>query len=97
MQPPLAAHLVLEMFHRVGDKGLAARNPGLSEGLIEDAPGGSDERLAGNIFLVAWLLTDQHEPGANAPFAGNDLRGLLVKGTTRAAGLGVLQCTKRSK
>src|SRR5262245_9528845 len=95
VQAPLAAHLEFEMLDRVGDESIAARNAGLFERLIEDPPGRTHERLAGEVFLVAGLLADQHEPGAGAPFPRNDLGGELVERAARAFGFCLAQRRQR--
>ena len=61
VQAALAAHLMLEMLHRVGDENLRAGDPRFRQGPVEDLPGGPDERLAGKVFLVAGLLANQHQ------------------------------------
>ena len=64
VQPALAAHLVLEMLDRIGDEGVFPGDAGVMQGLVENAAGRTDERLAGNVLFVARLLADQHEGGA---------------------------------
>ena len=77
VQTALAAHLVLEMLHRVGDENLRAGDLRFRQGAVEDLPGGRDERLAGKVFLVAGLLAHQHQVRMAAPFAGD--RGQRVQ------------------
>ena len=57
---PLAARLVFEMLHRVGDVDARAVDAGFGERAVEHLPGRSDEGLAGQIFLIARLLADEH-------------------------------------
>ena len=70
VQPALAAHLVLEVLDRIGDEDFLARDAGIRQRLVEDAPGGPDERLAGQVLLVARLLADQHEGARRGPSPG---------------------------
>src|SRR5260370_30215174 len=84
VQPTLAPHLMLEMLHRVSDENLRTWNSCLRQRPVENAPGRADERLAGNIFLVAGLLADEHDVGGPAPLAPHRLRGVLVERTARA-------------
>src|ERR1700722_6050310 len=60
VQAALAAHLVLEVLDRIADEGFLARDSRLAQRPVENLPGGADERLAGEIFLVARLLADEH-------------------------------------
>src|SRR5581483_6772619 len=57
----LPARGPLEVLHHVGDVGLSAVDPGLVEGLVEQAPGRADERLPLAVLAVAGLLADEHE------------------------------------
>jgi hypothetical protein len=69
VQAPLAAHFMLEMLDGIGDECLLPRDAGVLQRLIKNAAGGPDERLAGQVFLVARLLADQHEGGLLRAFA----------------------------
>ena len=60
MDPALAALLELEMLDRIGDVGLGAVDPGLLQRLVEDLPRRADERVAGQILLIAGLFADEH-------------------------------------
>ena len=95
VQAPLAAHLMLEMLHCVGDEDLRARDLRLRQGVVEDLAGGPDKRLAGEVFLVAGLLAHQHELSAPASFARDGLGCILIKRTTRARVLGSGQLRQR--
>jgi len=77
VQTAFAAHLVLEVLDRIADEGFLARDAGLLQRLVKDPPGGADERLAGEVFLVAQLLPDEHE--------GSPLRALAWHGLSRVA------------
>jgi len=46
VDPPLAPFLPAEVFDGVGHVDVVAPDPGGGEGLVEEAPGGTDERLA---------------------------------------------------
>lgn len=63
MQPPLAPHLVFKMFDGIGDVGVVAEDTGFLQRGIENAACRTDKRFAGEIFLIARLLADQHEVG----------------------------------
>ena len=84
VQPPLAAHLVLEMLDRVGDENVGSVNSGFRERPVEHVPGRTDKRLAGQIFFVPGLLAHQHEMGVAPAFTRYRLGGMAIKRTTRA-------------
>ena len=52
--------------------------PGFFQGAIENFSGGPDKRFPGEVFLIARLLTDQHERRVPGPFAKNCLRPEFV-------------------
>src|SRR5262249_37672719 len=83
VQPPLAPHLMLEVLHRVGDENLAARNSSIRQRTVEHPPGRADERLAREVFLIAWLLAHQHHVRGLARLARHRLGGVLVKRAAR--------------
>src|SRR5205085_7421156 len=60
-----------EMLDRIGDEGFAAIDAGLLECLVENFPGGSHERKPREVFLVARLLADEHDPAARWARARN--------------------------
>src|SRR3984885_3953128 len=76
------------MLDRIGDEGFFARDPRVAQSLVEYPARRADEGLAGEVFLVPWLLTDQHEGRAMRPLAWHGLGSLLVKRTTSAILLG---------
>src|SRR5439155_17707427 len=96
VQPPLASHLMLEMFHRIGDENLRARNSCIFQCPAETAPRRADKRLAGEIFLVTRLLADEHEVGRPASLAWHRLRRVLVERTARAFVLRLGKLRQRS-
>ena len=53
------------MLHRIGQIDLVRVEARAVQRLPEQSSSGSDERLAGEIFLIARLLADQHETGAS--------------------------------
>src|SRR3546814_2321622 len=85
MEAPLAALRELEMLDRVGDVDLAAFDSGLVEHAIEHPPRRADEGATGQILLIARLLADQHDRGADGAFAEHRLRRVLIERATRAA------------
>jgi len=60
VQARLAAWLVLEMLDGVGEVERLAIQPRLGHGAVQQAAGGTNKRLAGEILLRARLLADQH-------------------------------------
>ncbi len=76
VQPSLASRLVLEVLDGVGDIGAGALDAGLGQGAVEKAPGGSHERSALEVLLVARLLAHQHHRGLGRTFAGHALGGV---------------------
>src|SRR5262249_16603814 len=58
VQAALAAHLMLEVFDRIGDEYILARDAGVLQRLIQEAAGGTDKWVASQVFLVARLLAD---------------------------------------
>ena len=81
-----AAQFVLEVAHGVGEEQLAPIQPGLRQRLIQQLAGGADEGPAGQVFLVARLLTNQHQACAQWAGAVDGLRGA---GAERAGGAGL--------
>jgi hypothetical protein len=75
VDPALASAFPLEVLHHVGDVDVVANDPRTLECLVEDATRRSHERPAEDVFLVAGLLTDEHQPGAPGPFAEDHLGG----------------------
>ena len=57
------------MFYRVGDVDLLAVDAHFLQRAVEHLPCRSDERFAGEVFLVAGLLADQHQLGVLRAFA----------------------------
>ena len=58
---------------------------GLVEDLVEHLAGRPDERLAGNILLVAGLLADEDDLRILRPFAEHGLRGVAPERAAAAA------------
>ena len=61
MQADFSAPYEFEMLDRVGDVDLLAVDADLLQGAVEHLAGRSNEWSAGEIFLVAGLLADQHQ------------------------------------
>ncbi len=95
VQPPLAAHFVLEVLHRVGDEHALAIDAGIGERPVQYAAGRADERQAGLVLLVARLLADQHHRGPPRPLPRHRLGGVLVERTAPAFVLGRAQSRQR--
>ena len=92
MQPPLAAHLMLEVLHRVGDEDLFAIDARLLQRLVEHTTGWTDEGMAIEIFIVARLLANQHQRRMSRALSGNRLGGELGE---IAASAGVFRFAQR--
>ena len=52
---------MFEVLHRVGDEEFAAIDAGFGEGAIQNLSCRANERMAGEIFLIAWLFADERE------------------------------------
>jgi hypothetical protein len=72
------------MLYRVGDVHCLAIYSRLFQRLIHDFSGGSNERFARDVFVIAWLFANEHDRRAPWPFAKHNLRGPLVKVTRPA-------------
>jgi hypothetical protein len=72
-----AARLPLEMFDGVGYVNFFAIDAGFDERVIEQLPCGTDEGFAGEVFLIARLLANEHEFAVRGTFAENRLRAEL--------------------
>jgi hypothetical protein len=53
---------------------------------VENFPRGTDERFAGQVFLIAWLFSDEQERRMGASFTKDCLSGMLVQVASGAAG-----------
>ncbi len=72
------------MFYRIGDVNLVAVDAGFFQRAVERQPRRSDERFAGEVFLVARLLADQHHLGIPRAFAEHGLRRVFPEMTGAA-------------
>ncbi len=91
MDAAFAARLELEMLDRVGDVDRLAIDAGVFQRLVQEMSRRPDERLAREIFLIARLLTDEHEFGARRSLAEYGLGRVSVEGTGRAVRCGFAQ------
>src|SRR6266511_6359305 len=82
----LAASLPLEMLDDVRHVDLAAVDPSVLEGLVQELAGRADERLARQVLLVARLLADEHHLGLARALTEDGLGGGLVEVAGGAAG-----------
>ena len=73
------------MLNRVGDVHCLPIYSRLFQRLIHDFSGGSNERFARDVFVIAGLFANEHDRRALWPFAKHSLRGPLVKMARRAA------------
>ena len=77
VQTSLAGRAPLEVLHRVGQVHGVAVDPRGRERLIEHAPGGADERLAGDVLLVTRLLADEDDLRGPTALAEHRLSGVF--------------------
>jgi hypothetical protein len=77
---------MLEMFDRIGDEHILARDPGALQCLIQDTAGRTNKWAAGQVLLVARLLADQHQTRSRAALTRHDLSAELVERAARALG-----------
>jgi len=93
----LSARFPFEMLDDVRDVGAAAIDAGLLERFRQDAPRGPYKRMACEVFVIAWLLADEHHVGFRPAFSEYGLRSLAPE-ITRAASLrGALQRFNRTR
>lgn len=69
----------LEMFDRVGDVGVFARDAGGVERAIQELAGRADERASGLVLGVARLLADENHPRGARSLTEDALGGVLVE------------------
>ena len=86
-----ALRLPFKMFDGVGDIDVAAGDAGFLQRLVQHSAGRSDKGVAGHIFLIARLFTDEQQCGASRPFPEDRLRGGFIEVAARAGGGGVPQ------
>ena len=60
----LSSRLPLEVLHGIGHVDITARNPGISECLIQERTGWPDEWFSLPIFLITGLFADEHDVSA---------------------------------
>jgi hypothetical protein len=84
VQAAFAAHLILEMLDRIGHEDFIAGNTCFRLRLVEHASSRPYEGLAGEVFLVARLLADEHDVGVSVPFPRRRLRGIPIERATPA-------------
>ena len=73
MNAPFATRIPFEVLHRIGYVCFAAINSCFRQCLIQQHPGGTNKRLAFQVFLVARLLADKHHFGVPCSFAEDGL------------------------
>jgi len=84
MNPAFPAGLPFKMFHRVSDINLRPIDSGFFERAIHDFPSRTNEWFARNIFVIAWLLTNQDHRCALRPFTKDSLGRSFVQMTCSA-------------
>jgi len=88
---PLAAHLELEVLHRVGDVEPVAAPAEFLQGAVEHPARRPDEGPPLEILAIARLLADQHQLRPRRAFPPHRLGGGLTERTFPAAGSGLAQ------
>ena len=91
MNAALAARFPLEVLDGVGDISRVTIDAGLLQAAVEETAGGTNKRVAFDVFAVAGLLADQDEGGTGLAFTEDGLGGVLVKRTAAAVPRGVAQ------
>src|SRR5262245_53006351 len=81
----LAARLILEVLHRVGDVDLAPLDARCFQRLVEHLAGWADEGEACQILLVARLLADEYQRRVSRTLAEHGLGRVLIEIATGAA------------
>ena len=89
VDPALPARLPLEVLDRVRDVDGRAVDSGRLEGLVEQPPGGADERPPGAVLLVAGLLADEHRRRPARTLPEHGLRSDLPELAATAPGSGL--------
>src|SRR6476620_2818934 len=84
VDPSLPARNEFEMLNGIGDVNARAIDSSLFERGIEHFARGPDERATRQIFLVARLLTNEHDRCVERTLAEHRLRGVLVALAARA-------------
>jgi hypothetical protein len=88
MNAAFATRFPFEMFDNIGDVSLRPIDARLDKRIIKQPTGGTNERLAREIFFVAWLFADEHDCRALASFAEDSLRASFPKVAGFAIGRG---------
>ena len=88
---PRAARHPFEVLDDIRDVGLRAVDSRLDKAAVEQFARRPDKRVAGEVFGIARLLADQHDPRLLRALPEHGLCGVLVQIAVRAAGGGVPQ------
>jgi len=78
VNPSFPTLLEFEVLHGIGHVNVSAIDCGIRQSPVEQSSRWSDKRMTLNIFLIAGLLTDHHDPRRRRTFAENGLRGMFV-------------------
>jgi hypothetical protein len=78
------ARLPFEVFHRVRDVNLRPIDSSFLKRPVHDFSSRTNERFAGDIFVIARLFANQHHPRMLRPFAKNSLCCAFVQMTRSA-------------
>jgi len=95
VQAALAARFPLEVFHRVREIHVRPLDASRRQRLLQYAARWTDERCAGPIFLIAWLLAHEHDPRSRTAGAEHRLRGAppeIARPAARRLRAGLVEC-----
>src|SRR5271165_1674235 len=82
MRPPWN---IFEVLHGIGHINAVPWYAGFGKSLIKLQSSGANEGLAGEVFLIAGLFTDQHDRCRNGPLAEDGLSRRFPKSARAAA------------
>jgi hypothetical protein len=82
----LAAGLPLEVLDCIGDVSRLAVDRRIRQRTIEEPAGRADKRFAGEVFLIAGLLADEHDVRRLTSGTEHGLRGVLPQRTVATVG-----------
>src|SRR5512134_2678369 len=75
----LALWFPFKMLHRICDIQVSAGDAGFNESLVQHLARWAHKRMACQVFLIAWLLADEHDRSAGSSLPKNGLGGALVQ------------------
>src|SRR5689334_11672645 len=82
----LALRFPFKVLDSIREINVAPANAGFHQRFVQDASGWSHEGMSLQVFLIARLLSDEHDRRMGGSFAKDGLGGMLVQVASRAAG-----------